>query len=71
MSGYPVFGTHPIKCSKKGCDWVGYETNMSGVEIDSITTQRVCPICGNDSYYFMSQRQMKYYQLGVRELKTS
>jgi hypothetical protein len=57
---YPKFGTQPIRCSKRACKWRGYETDLKGVPhptLGALATQKVCPSCGCDSYYFMTPKQ--------------
>lgn len=57
----------PIICSRKGCGWRGYESQMSQVPDESYTgvikvSKAVCPKCGCDSYYFMTDRQIKWWE---------
>lgn len=65
MATYPDFGTTPIKCAKRGCKWVGYETELAKrpTKIVGVSaTTSVCPICGHDSYQFLTDRQIKIWK---------
>jgi len=67
---YPKEGTHPIECAKKTCKWKGYEDELAKVPmVDSICTRTVsvCPECGHDSYMFLTDRQMKYWDMQVKD----
>lgn len=59
MSEFPKYGTAPIKCSKRKCGWTGVETELAGKPDPTMSgcMQNVCPKCGNDSYYFVTQRK--------------
>lgn len=62
---FPEWGTAPIKCSKRGCKWKGYETDLAHApaKIVNVTgTTNVCPTCGCDSYYFMTKRQIDIWE---------
>ena len=55
----PPFGTAKIECSKRKCRWIGMETELvpsPSQEIKGMTA-KVCPKCGNDSYYFAKQEK--------------
>lgn len=62
---YPAFGTAPIKCSKRKCDWKGYETDL--VQVPG--QQSTCPKCGCDSYYFMTEREIKAWERATKAAK--
>jgi hypothetical protein len=64
MAKRPDFGTEPIRCSKRSCKLKGYETEMKQVQHPtiSIAKQNVCPACGNDSYYFMTPREIAAWE---------
>jgi len=62
---YPAWGTAPIKCAKCGCKWKGYETEMvkKPTKIVDVTgTTHVCPVCGHDSYQFLTPRQIEIWK---------
>ena len=55
----PKYGTAQIKCAKNKCDWNGYETDM-GKDKDG---RCQCPKCGNQSYFFMTKKEIKKFNL--------
>ena len=63
---YPEFGKAPIKCAKRGCNWRGYETSMDSrkeVSPGGLTINRsVCPSCGNNDYYFMTEKEIAAWE---------
>jgi len=67
----PAYGTAPIKCSRRACKWRGYETGLVPVPHKTISgvTSQVCPTCGCDSYYTMTDREMKAAGLTTKEAK--
>ena len=70
MSWYPDFGTAPIKCGRRRCKFVGYETDLAKkrVEIAGVNgEQAVCPLCGCENYTFMTERQRKIYKMEIKE----
>jgi len=64
MNAYPKFGTHPIKCGNSRCTWRGYETGQAKVEKKG-ALYSVCPLCGCNSYSFMTDRECKRSGLEV------
>jgi len=79
--GYPVFGTHPIKCGKVNgrkhkCTWMGYETDLVPVPVVPVrsgmkSSNNVCPKCGCASYYFMDKKEADKFTLShTRESRT-
>lgn len=62
MSAYPEYGTHPIKCGKRKCNWTGLETELKQVPHKTLglnATQSTCPQCGCDNYSFLPDRAAK------------
>lgn len=65
MTGYPKFGTAPIRCGKTKCAWRGYETDlkkMRGAIGGMSSTNHVCPACGCDNYSFMTEGEVKAWE---------
>lgn len=62
--GYPPYGVAPVRCGKKGCPWRGYETEMRAVRVpeDPDRLDHVCPICGEDGYFFMTKKEIAAWQ---------
>lgn len=60
----PAWGTAPIRCGKTKCKWRGYETDLASVPHKKFVSARqsVCPVCGCDSYMFMTQREIAAWQ---------
>jgi predicted Rdx family selenoprotein len=60
----PAWGTAPIRCGKTRCKWRGFETDLAEVPHAEWANamQRVCPTCGNDSYMFMTQREIAAWE---------
>ena len=58
---YPAWGTAPIKCGKRKCDWTGKETDLKEVPFSGFKdcTKNVCPKCGCDSYEFVKVKESK------------
>jgi hypothetical protein len=66
----PIFGTTPIKCGKRACQWRGFETALAkkpDAESPNLT-HNVCPVCGHDSYEFLGPLAAKKF-LEQRETK--
>jgi hypothetical protein len=59
---YPDFGTKPIRCAKRGCKWRGFETDLKAGPTQGIATKNVCPSCGGDSYWFMTNREVTRWE---------
>ena len=61
MTEFPAFGTHPIKCGKRGCAWTGYETDLHQKPMPGriASTQSTCPSCGCESYSFLGDKAAK------------
>jgi hypothetical protein len=61
----PAHGTAPIRCGKKKCTWRGYETDLIGVpskRFGAGVTDNVCPLCGENGYYFMNAGEIKAWE---------
>ena len=62
---YPPFGTSPIKCARRGCDWKGLETELESVPYPSNTPGGLnayhsqCPKCGSRAYRFVEPKKEK------------
>lgn len=56
----PAYGTALIRCGERKCGWVGYETQLVGKPHPKINRaeQLVCPLCGCDSYWHMTEREI-------------
>lgn len=58
---YPPLNSAPIKCSKRRCTFKGYESDLKGIPKDLgngfTSTLKVCPRCGCESYYFMTEKE--------------
>lgn len=70
MAGYPPFGTHPIKCAKRKCTFVGYETDLhkKPSRIGGVDCQKsICPLCGSESYQFLTEKQKLRFEMVVRD----
>ena len=54
----------PIICSKRGCTWQGWEHDLKGIPDPEHPnwTNNVCPNCGSDSYYKMTQREFTKFK---------
>ncbi len=52
---YPPFGTRDIKCAKRGCGWIGKETDriVHPDDAGKFAVRKVCPKCHCDSYSFL------------------
>lgn len=50
----PAWGTVPIKCGRRSCDWTGLETDLIQVPDKrwQDVTKGTCPKCGCDGYRF-------------------
>lgn len=63
---FPEYGTAPIKCSRRKCKWRGFETELRYIPVPRPgklkTEQATCPICGCESYYYMSEREIKAWE---------
>ena len=68
VTGRPEWGTALIRCCKTNCKWRGLETDMVQVNIPRSdptsvqTTQSACPLCGCNSYMFMTPGEIKAWQ---------
>ena len=65
MTGFPKFGTTPIRCGRTRCKWRGYETELSrvpGAMGGIACTCSSCPVCGCDSYSFMTPGEIKAWE---------
>lgn len=57
----PAFGVAPIRCGKMRCKWRGHETDLAEVsskKFGPAVTQKVCPMCGCDSYMHMTEKEI-------------
>ena len=61
----PAFGTAPIKCSKRKCDWKGYETDL----LRAAWKTSKCPKCGCETYYFMTESEVKEWERATQAAK--
>jgi hypothetical protein len=61
MKEYPEYGTAPIKCGKRKCKWTGTELELKSTPhpTQNNVHQKVCPLCGNDSYLFTKTKEIK------------
>lgn len=39
------------ECSNKKCKWTGTDEQKAKRKLDAITSELVCPECGNNSFY--------------------
>lgn len=58
----PAFGTAPIRCGKTRCKWRGFETMLVDSEKRDGMTHKLCPLCGCDSYSFMTEREIEAWE---------
>jgi hypothetical protein len=61
MADRPAYGTAPIRCGKRKCSWRGYEGDMVSVlskKFGPGVTDKVCPTCGENGYYFMTEKEI-------------
>lgn len=61
----PAYGTAPIKCGKRGCNFKGHETDLVGLET-KLGKQGTCPTCGCKSYIFMTQAEIDVWKSGPK-----
>ena len=55
----PPYGTAMIRCSKRKCTFKGFETDLTTrVAVGRSMRTSHCPVCGNDSYYFMTEKEL-------------
>lgn len=61
---FPAYGTAPIRCGKRKCDWRGYETGLASAPHPKFksATQSACPACGCTSHLFMSEREIAAWE---------
>jgi hypothetical protein len=54
------WGTALIRCSRRKCKWMGYETGLKEQPHRNIPnmTQKVCPDCGCDSYFTANEKEI-------------
>jgi len=57
----PAFGTAPIRCGRTRCKWRGFETLLTD-KMDGMFTRKLCPLCGCDSYMFMTPGEIKAWE---------
>lgn len=57
----PAFGTAPIRCGRTRCKWRGFETLLADKK-DGMFTRKLCPLCGCDSYMFMTPGEVKAWE---------
>lgn len=65
MEDYPKFGTAPIKCGRRKCSWVGFETDLEQTPMAMIglsATQSACPLCGCESYSFLRGKELAEFE---------
>jgi hypothetical protein len=65
----PAYGTAPIRCGKRKCQWKGYETDLAQVPHKTIksATQSACPSCGCNGYMFMTEREIAAWERSKTE----
>jgi len=61
MRSRPEFGTAPIRCGRTRCKWRGFETLLADKK-DGMFTRKLCPVCGCDSYMFMTTSEIKAWE---------
>ena len=54
-TGYPEFGTAPIKCAN--CGVRGFET-----ELEIVDGKSTCPECGCNDYYFLTSDEVAEWE---------
>lgn len=61
----PAFGTAPIKCGRRSCDWTGTELDLIPHPEDAGKSEvrSVCPKCHCDSYTFPRRKRIHSAQL--------
>lgn len=57
----PKYGTAPIRCGRMRCRWRGFETILAEKKVGELT-HKLCPLCGCDSYMFMTPREVKVWE---------
>ena len=57
----PAFGTAPIRCGRTRCKWRGFETMLTDKR-DGMFTRKICPVCGCDSYSFMTRGEIAAWE---------
>ena len=57
----PKFGTAPIRCGRTRCKWRGFETLLSEKK-NGAWTRKLCPLCGCDSYSFMTVGEIQAWE---------
>jgi len=57
----PAFNTAPIRCGRTRCKWRGFEAMMAGKK-EGMLTRKICPVCGCDTYMFMTRGEIKAWE---------
>lgn len=61
----PAYNTAPIRCGRMKCKWRGYEGELTSVpskKFGAGVTDKVCPVCGKNEYYFMTPREIAAWE---------
>lgn len=68
----PKWGTAPIKCGNRKCDWTGTERDLIHHPDDAgkFSVRNVCPKCHCDSYTFPRRKRTATHRL-VAEITPS
>lgn len=66
----PAWGTAPIKCGNRKCDWTGTERDLIHHPDDAgkFSVRNVCPKCHADSYTFTRRKRVASCQLVTETL---
>jgi hypothetical protein len=61
----PAWGTAPIKCGNRKCDWAGTEKDFIHHPADAgkFSVRKVCPVCYCDRYTFTRRKRVISAQL--------
>lgn len=64
----PPYGTAMIRCSQRKCAFKGFETDLTKrVSVDRSISTSCCPVCGNDGYYFMTEKESSAHKEAQRQ----
>ncbi len=67
----PSYATAMIRCSKRKCAFKGHESNLLNIKIDEFLSKKVCPLCGCDSYFFMTEKEILKFKKDQQQFSDS
>ena len=70
MAKHPPSGTAPIRCGRTRCKWRGFEADLQEFECCAMGGEScscsVCPVCGYDSYSFLTPSEIAAWEQAQR-----